>query len=97
VSNKNSLTSYFDKDIDNIREAGGITQFVSTDVNSYYQNINGIIIQGGLRVGGAGPVIYQASFPKQVLGVFMNGATASAITLDGFTASGNGFWFAIGV
>jgi hypothetical protein len=98
MSNLNNIPGYFDRSVQNLREAVGVTQFLQADVNSYLHIVGGIIIQGGYKIaGGAGAVPFQASFPKQVLGVFMNGATASAVTLNGFTASDSGFWFAIGV
>jgi hypothetical protein len=97
MAGTNNIVGYREKNIDRIREAGGVTQFNQADAQSWYHIINGLIIQGGLHAGGPGAVVYQASFPKQVLGVFMNGATASAVTLNGFTASANGYWFAIGV
>jgi hypothetical protein len=93
-----SVPSLFEKDPAKLREAAGITQFLPSDINSYYHSFSGVLIQGGFKTSpGAGFVPYQASFPKQVLGVFMNGAVASAVSLNGFTASGPGYWFAIGI
>ena len=96
MSNVNSVSDYKRSSLETLQEALGTTQFSSSDVNSWYQIINGLIIQGGLSTG-AGVVTFPAPLEKQVLGVFMNGATASGITLTGFTASASGFWWAIGV
>jgi gamma-glutamyl-gamma-aminobutyrate hydrolase PuuD len=96
MANTTNISGYFEKNIDKIRESIGIPQFIPADVNSYYMSINGIIIQGGRNSVGA--ILFQNAFPKQVLGVFANGSTASAVTLEGFTLTGSGgYWFAIGV
>jgi hypothetical protein len=78
------------------QEAIGITQFSLTDSSSWFQIIGGLIIQGG-SLTAAGIVQFSAPYEKQVLGVFINGGTASLISLTGFTSSSDGYWFAIGV
>jgi hypothetical protein len=96
MSNINNLLGYFDTNVKDLREAGGLTQFNPSDVNDWVHIFSGLIVQGGFK-SSAGAVTFSAKFPKQVLGVFMNGAVASAVTLNGFTASASGYWFAIGV
>ncbi len=96
MANSNSIVSYSSATLLEVQESLGITQFSPSNVNSWYQVMGGLVIQGGLSTG-AGAVAFPAPLEKQVLGVFMNGATASAISLTGFTASASGFWWAIGV
>lgn len=84
------------KDPAEVQETVGITQFSKTDQASWYQIIGGIIIQGG-NASAAGAISFNAPYEKQVMGVFVNGGVASAITNIGFTTSVPGYWFAIGI
>lgn len=96
MGNTNSIGRYTNNNLQELAESLGRTQFSTVDVNLWYQIIGGLQIQGGLAAG-AGAILFQAPYEKQVLGIFTNGPVATAITLNGFTAGGAGHWFAIGI
>ena len=87
---------YIRPDVEELGDAIGVPRFNTSDSSIWSQTINGLTFQGGLA-SGAGAVSFEVPFPTQVLGVFMNGATASAISTTGFTASAGGYWMAVGL
>jgi hypothetical protein len=94
----NSVTPFNRKllDLGNLHESLGVTKFNPTDEASWFQIIGGLLIQGG-NATAAGAITFPAPFEKQLLGVFVNGGTASAVSLSGFTTSAANYWWAIGV
>lgn len=91
-------------------DAIGITQFPSE--GNWFQTIGGLLIQGGkIEVGSAATltVNFNAAYPKQVLGVFVQptgtsllGFSVNTITLDTFDIVNAAvvrdfYWWAIGV
>lgn len=74
-------------------EAIGITGF-SGD-NRWDQRIGGLTIQGG-KATAAGAISFDPPFRSQLLYVGLAGGTTSGESLIGFTASGAGYWFAVG-
>ena len=106
----NSVPSFFTARAAELLEAAGITQFPSE--TNWFHTIYGLLIQGGFIDNAATgtTITLNASFPKQVLGIWVQsvGANApgfyiSAVTTDNFVINYTGggtkdfYWFAIGV
>ena len=76
----NSVWSYSSTSAEELRDAGGITQFPSA--TSFFQVINGLQIQGGITasiaIGGNLVIPFFAPYETQVLGVFIQPANAAA-------------------
>lgn len=90
----NSALGYTPDTIEGLQESLGRTIFGPQ--NRWAQIINGLILQGGI-IPPNGEVEFSAPFNTQVFGVFINGGTATEITLNGFKSATGGHWFAIGV
>lgn len=74
-SNTNSIAQYQGASAAELQEAAGVTRFLPSSTE-WYQTINGLLIQGGLfgPVAGntlTGNIPFNAGFPKQVLGIFL--------------------------
>lgn len=110
MSNTNSIPSFFTPRAAELLEAAGITQFPSE--TNWFHTISGLLIQGGFIDNAAtgATITFNASFPKQVLGVWLQSVDAaaatmyvSAVTVDNFVINYTGggtkdfYWFAIGV
>lgn len=112
MSNTNAVIPFLDASLRELNDSIGITQFPSE--TNWYQTIGGILIQGGtvLAVGSAATVAvsFNAGYPTQVLGVFVQAKGASVlgwsvdtVTLSGFNlinaavANRDFYWWAIGV
>lgn len=110
MSNQNSLPPFTNASLKDLLEAIGITQFISE--TNWYQVIGGLNIQGGFEetITTGDTITFNASFPKQVLGIFITAVGASSrqvaadtVTVDDFVLRHNGggtgdfYWFAIGV
>lgn len=69
--NSNSALGYSGDDIDAIREAFGITNFIGN--TGFYQTIGGLIIQIGKTSAVPSPsyVDFHVGFPKQAFGVWL--------------------------
>ena len=109
----NSVGSYLSSSPEELRDAGGITQFPSA--TSFFQIINGLQIQGGITaeiaIGGNLVIPFFAPYATQVLGVFLQPANAVAAygsvmptgtNLNQFQirngpVAGEFYWWAIGV
>ena len=109
----NSVGSYSSTSAEELRDAGGITQFPSS--TSFFQIINGLQIQGGITssiaIGGNLVIPFPAPYQTQVLGVFIQPANAAAsygsvipagTDLNQFQiingpVAGAFYWWAIGV
>jgi len=76
----NSVGAYATSSLEELRDAGGITQFPSS--TSFFQIINGLQIQGGITasiaIGGNLVIPFPAPYETQVLGVFLQPANAAA-------------------
>ena len=91
----------------------GVTRFSPSDVNSWFQVLGGLIIQGGRAnaVSSAGSLItFTQAFPKQVLcilacpigvnstySVVSVGTNLENFVLDSGTNGVDYYWFAIGL
>ena len=110
MSNQNSLPPFTNASLKDLLDSIGITQFPSE--TNWYQVIGGLIIQGGFidNATTGDTITFNASFTKQVLGVFLIPIRAGVIqyvvntvTVDDFVVVHNGggtgdfYWFAIGV
>ena len=109
----NSVGSYSSTSAEELRDAGGITQFASS--TSFFQIINGLQIQGGITssiaIGGNLVIPFFAPYETQVLGVFLTPVNAAAsygsvipagTNLNQFQiingpVAGAFYWWAIGV
>ena len=108
-----SIGAYSGASLEELRDAGGITQFPSA--TSFFQIINGLQIQGGITssiaVGGNLVIPFFAPYETQVLGVFLTPVNAAAsygsvvpagTNLNQFQiingpVAGAFYWWAIGV
>lgn len=108
-----SVGAFSTTDPDQLRDAGGITQFPSA--TSFFQIVNGLQIQGGISdsiaIGGNLIIPFPAPYETQLLGVFLTPVNAAAsygsvvpagTNLTQFTiingpVAGPFYWWAIGV
>jgi hypothetical protein len=107
----NSILGYAIQDLQRLQEAIGITQFPS-DTNMYH-TIGGLLFQAGrISADNATIVKFNAGFPKQCLGVWLQliqtvptsvNVSVADITSEEFkinispTGAQDFYWFAIGV
>lgn len=78
MTNINSVFPFSKARLDELQDAAGITQFPG--VNTWYQVMNGLVIQGGLEAFVAPAVRtidFPAPFEKQLLGVFFSPVAAA--------------------
>ena len=94
MSTQKRLPNYRNTPLGDVGESLGITRFSGT--SNWDQAIGGLIFQGG-KTAGAGAISFHVPIPKQLLFVSLSGGSISGESLTGFTASGAGYWFAIGV
>lgn len=112
MSNTNAILPLNSATFKELSEALGVTQFAS-DTN-WQQTIGGLLIQGGfvndVGSGATVAVPFNAGYPTQVLGVFVQALGTSVLgwSIDNVTTSGfdlvnaavatrDFYWWAIGV
>lgn len=107
----NAIPPYLGATPGELQEALGVTRFVSE--TNWFQTVGGLLIQGGLEssVGSAATVTvsFNAAFPKQCLGVFIQpigtsllGFSVDNVTLEDFDLVNAAvvrdfYWWAIGL
>ena len=76
----NSVGAFSSTDLEQLKDAGGITQFPSA--TSFFQIINGLQIQGGITdvipIGGNLIIPFHAPYETQLIGVFLQPVNAAA-------------------
>jgi hypothetical protein len=75
MSNNNAIVPFENSTLKELQELVGLTQFLA-DGMSFYHTVAGILIQGGIVGPVAGNSLsaalpFNAGFPKQVFGVFL--------------------------
>jgi hypothetical protein len=105
MANFNSIPALLRESPRDLQESLGITQF--SGENEWVHIMNGLIFQGGIvtRSGETDIVVpFNVSYPKQVLGIFINPAIFIITpTLTQFTVQVSAgtdvqfYWFAIGI
>ena len=111
MAGTNAVIPFLGGTLGELADTIGITRFPIA--NYWYQTIGGILVQGsfigGLIGGTTASVVFQAAFPTQLLGIFIqvaggtqNNAYVTAQTLEGFDLVNGAsirdyYWWAIGV
>lgn len=92
MSNTNAIAPYLGATAADLAEAGGITQFQG--VETWYQTIGGVLVQGGLTDFIAANTVFSVDFPagipKQLLTILASplGSVLADWSIDNVSLSG---------